>query len=154
MRHPILNFLLLVLRGLSNATPGGIHKSSWVTQTLSKKNLELDPRQGIFDFLVPTLVLVLIKANPIAKEQSYKQGAVGVKAPVVLTWSLHFSRAFLMACKFGITGFNLDCSVRESFIWRSSQEHLNCCAQTGAWRGVFARAKAWCHYCRAEFGIV
>ena len=30
------------------------------------------------------------------------------KAPVVLTWSLHFLRAFLVACGFGTTGFSLE----------------------------------------------
>ena len=51
------------------------------------------------------------------------------------------------------TGPHASLGVR-SLIWRSPQEHLNCCAQTGAWRGVSARARAWCHRCGAEFGIV
>ena len=79
VRRPIVNFHLLVLGVLSNATPGGIHGSPWVTQTLSKKSFELNPKQKILDCLVPKLVLMPTKVDHIAKEQSCKRGAVGAK---------------------------------------------------------------------------
>ena len=42
---PIVNFDLLVLGVLSNATSGNIYKGPWVAKTLSKESLKLDPRQ-------------------------------------------------------------------------------------------------------------
>ena len=44
-----------------------------------KRNLELNPRQGIFDCLVPTLVLVPTKADHTAEEQSCKWDTISVK---------------------------------------------------------------------------
>ena len=44
-----------------------------------KRNLKLNPRQGIFDCLVPTLVLVPTKADHTAEEQSCKWDTIGVK---------------------------------------------------------------------------
>ena len=44
-----------------------------------KENFELDLRQGIFDCLVPTLMLVPTKADHNAEERSCKRGAVGIK---------------------------------------------------------------------------
>ena len=41
--------------------------------------LELNPRQGIFDCLVPTLIQVPTKADSITKERSCKRGAVGAR---------------------------------------------------------------------------
>ena len=72
VRCPIVNFHLLVLGVLSNATPSSIHGSPWVIQILSKESLELNPRQGSFNCLVPTLVLEPTKADPTTEEQSYK----------------------------------------------------------------------------------
>ena len=83
------------------------------------------------------------------------------KASVVLTWSLHFSRAFLVACGFGTTGFSLEKQIPaelcyrslvylaeatmgtrshallcvRSLIWRSPQEHLDRCT----WLSVAGR---------------
>ena len=82
VRRPIANFRMLVLGVLSNMTPGDVHKNSWVTQTLSKESLELNPRQGSHFFsLVPTLVLVPTKADPITKEQ---------RALAISKWSSRF----------------------------------------------------------------
>ena len=41
----------------SRSLPGNIHKSSWVTQTLSKESLKFKPRQKSFDYLVTMLML-------------------------------------------------------------------------------------------------
>ena len=80
MRRPILNFLPLVLEVSLNSTLDSVPQSTGVNKTLSKKSLEpTNPRQGIFDCLVPTLVLAPTKADPTAKERSCKRGAVGAK---------------------------------------------------------------------------
>ena len=94
MRRPILNFFPLILGVLSNTTPGSIHGSPWVTQTLSKESLELNPRQGGHSFgLVPTLVLVPTKADPTTKKQSCKWGMVGAgSAGRIYRSDLHTSR--------------------------------------------------------------
>ena len=42
-----------------------------------KRNLEFNLRQGIFDCLIPTLVLVPTKANHIAGEQRLLEGLLG-----------------------------------------------------------------------------
>ena len=72
MKRLIQNFFLLVLRVLSNATPDSIYESFSVTQTFLKGSLELNPSQGIFDYLVPILVLIPIKADLSIKKQSCK----------------------------------------------------------------------------------
>ena len=76
----ILNFFLLVLGILSNATLGSIYRNSWVTQAFLKESLEFNPRQKIFDCLVPTLVLAPMKADSTTKKQSCKRGTVGAKS--------------------------------------------------------------------------
>ena len=52
VRHLMVNFFLLVLGVLSNATPGGIYKSPWVTLTLLYESLEFNTRQKshFFDY--------------------------------------------------------------------------------------------------------
>ena len=75
VRRPIVNFLPLILRVLSNATPSGIHRSRWVTRTLSKESLELNPWRRSH-CLALTLVLMPTKADPTIKEQSRKRGMV------------------------------------------------------------------------------
>ena len=105
------------------------------------------------------LVLASIKADPTVKEQSCKRGGIGAKGAS----DINIIFALLEGVLGGLRvwddwlqpgGTNLHRSVRESLVSRSPQEHLNRCAQTGAWRGVSARARAWCHRCGAEFGIV
>ena len=79
MRLLILSFFPLILGILSNATSDGMHESPWVwTQPKAK---------DYFFGLVPMLILVPIKADPIAKEWSCKQGAVGAKGANSMYWS-------------------------------------------------------------------
>ena len=178
MRRPILNFLPLVLGVLLDSTPDSVHQSTGVTKTLPKESFKLNPRQRSFDCLVQT------KADPAAEERSCKGDTVGVKRAGGIDMILALLEGLPVACGFGdnwleIGGTNqcrtlssseglprcnwrkrwwgLDLIhrwVRESLVRRSPQEHLNRCAQTGAWQGISARAKAWCHCCGAEFGIV
>ena len=63
----MLNFFLLVLGVLSDATPGRIRGSLGVSQTLSKESFELNPRQRSFGYLIPTLMLMPTKVDPTTK---------------------------------------------------------------------------------------
>ena len=122
-----------------------------------KRNLELNPRQGIFDCLVPTLVLVPTKADYIAEKRSWKWDTIGVKGvggiDIILTllegllgglrvWDDWLEPGGMNPCR--------TCPRPKVFLgvlggsWGGDQ--------TGAWQGVSARTRAWCHRCGAEFG--
>ena len=111
VRCPILNFFLLVLGVLFNSTPDSIHQSTEVTKTLLKESFELNPRQGSFGCLVPTLVLVPTKLILLQRNKAAKEVWLVLKVPAVLTWSLYFSSAFLVACKIKATGFSLKLGI-------------------------------------------
>lgn len=73
--YPILNFFLLVPEILLNLTLDGIYKQLEVFKTLSEENLELNLRQKSFGsngLIFLMYILVLLKTNPIIKEQSCK----------------------------------------------------------------------------------
>ena len=85
MRRPILNFLPLVLGVLLNSTPDSVHQSTGVTKTLPKESFELNPRQGSFGCLVPTLVLVPTKLILPQRNKAAKEVWLVPKAPAVST---------------------------------------------------------------------
>ena len=81
VRRPIVNFLWYWESYLMRL------------QVVYMEVLELNPRQGIFDCLVPTLMQVPTKADSITKERSCKRGAVGARgAGRMYRSDLHTSR--------------------------------------------------------------
>ena len=171
MRHPIVNFHLRVLRVLSNTTPSGIYGSLWVTQIFSKKSLELNPIQGIFDCLVLTLVLVPTKTDSTARKWSCKRSAVGAKGvddiDMILellkgllgslrvwdhwlqlggtNWcrTLTSSENFLVYLAEAVVGTRSQVLLEmRSHIWKTPQEHLDCCAWLSV-IGCFCESESW-----------
>ena len=106
VRRPIENFRLLVLGVSFNTTLGGIHKNPWVTQTLTKKSLEPNPRKRNH-FLALICVFVPTKADLIAKKWSYKRGMVDAGGASSIEMILAVLGLFSLACRFGTTGLSL-----------------------------------------------
>ena len=109
----ILTFLPLILGVLSNAILGGIHGSPWVTQTFSKRTLELNPRQEIFNCLVfltlelmPTK-LILPQRNKVVNEVWLKQVTPAVYIKVIFTLLVVF----------------VHCDKRGKQLWWARQTH-------------------------------
>ena len=90
VRRPIVNFHLLVLGVLSNATPGGIHGSPWVTPTLSKESLDSTPGKGSLTAWFRRLCwrqrkLILPRRNKVANGVWLEQVAPAVCIEVIFT---------------------------------------------------------------------
>ena len=101
---------------------------------LFEENLELNPRQKIFDCLISTLVLVSTKADPTAKEQNCKQGTVGDYGVGGIEMILAL-----------LGGLSVDCPTSRI---------TNLSASLGAGVSCSKRSpRPWCH-CGAGFGIV
>ena len=107
----ILNFFPLLLGVLLNSTSDSVHQNIRVTKTLLKESFKLNPRQRSFGCLVLMLVLVPIKLILPQKNKAAKGVWLVPKVPAVLTWFLHFSKAFLVACKFRVTSFSLKVGI-------------------------------------------
>ena len=65
------------------------------------------------------------------------------KTPVVLTWSLYFSRAFLVACGFGTTGFSLEEQIHAELYHRSSMYLAEAAVGTGSHTSLGVRSLIW-----------
>ena len=76
-------------------------------QVVYMEVLELNPRQGIFDCLVPTFMLAPTKADPTAKERSCKRSTVDAIGAVGVEMILAVLGPFSLACGFGTTGLSL-----------------------------------------------
>lgn len=109
MRRLILNFLPLMLGGLSNTTLVSIYRNPWFTQIFFKKSFKLDPKQKILDCLVLILLLTLIKADLITKTQSCNKVCLKLVAmSVYIKVILIFLGIFSMTYEFGIISFNIE----------------------------------------------
>ena len=144
VRYPIANFYLLVLRVLSNITPGGIHKSSWVTQTLLKESFELNSRQKCY-FLALIYAFIPIKADLITKEQSYIQGMVDVSDAGNIEIIFAVFGFFLLAYRFGMNNLSLKEKI-----------HIKHCHRPKVFLDVFGRSysEGWISYiawCEASY---
>ena len=56
----------------ASTTPDIVYQSTGITKNLLKKDFKINPKQGSFGCLVPTLVLTPIKADFTSKKQSCK----------------------------------------------------------------------------------
>ena len=117
VRRPIANFCLLVLGVLSNTTLGGVHRNPWVTQTLLKESLELNPRQKSH-FLALTCAFVLTKADFITKKWSCKRGMVDASSAGNIKMILAVLGPFLLACGFKTTGLSLKGKIHAEYCHR------------------------------------
>ena len=76
-------------------------------QVVYMEVFELNPRQEIFDCLVPTLMLVPTKADPTAKERSCKRSTVDASGAGGVEMILAVLGLFSLVCGFGTTGLSL-----------------------------------------------